>query len=206
MITPLIAHDCAIALQEIIYYNSSHMASESRKPNSVKAQRHDRILQAAAALFAEKGYPEVSFEQIAEEAQVARRTLYNHFHDKCSLYQTLIEQIMITANTRILEFVELYGSSRDTAFKLCYDLWNEYGVTLKIIHHEGWETYPEMSDLHRQFLKVFLSLFIEPSSKGLSPEVQTRLVYNSFIGVLESLEPGEDQERQFMKIMKGMLV
>ncbi len=180
------------------------MTSENRPTGRGKSRRHDRILQTAATLFAEKGYPEVSFEQIADEAQVARRTLYNHFHDKCSLYRTLIEQIMLTANTSLGTHVQTYGSSRNTAFRFCFNLWEEFGVTLKIIHHEWWETFPELEVLHHRFLGVFIPLFEEPSSIGLAPAVQARLVFRSFITVLESLESGPDRERQFLLIMQRM--
>jgi len=38
-----------------------------------------RILDAALALFLEQGYAATSVDEIAERADVARRTLFNHF-------------------------------------------------------------------------------------------------------------------------------
>ncbi len=50
--------------------------SRYRKPS------HDAILDAAAALFLEHGYPTTSMDTIAKEAGVVRATVYNNFRDK----------------------------------------------------------------------------------------------------------------------------
>lgn len=45
-------------------------------------ERRKEILGAALELFEQKGYEATSMEEIAEEADVARATLYNHFPSK----------------------------------------------------------------------------------------------------------------------------
>lgn len=47
-----------------------------------RARTLDHIAQTAAALFEALGYEPVTMEQIAAEADIARRTLYNHFSVK----------------------------------------------------------------------------------------------------------------------------
>ena len=47
-----------------------------------KALRHERILEAALALFREAGYDSVRTEDIAAAADVSVGTLYNYFENK----------------------------------------------------------------------------------------------------------------------------
>lgn len=52
----------------------------------------ERILAAAAAVFARKGYHSASMDDIAAEAAVAKGSLYYHFRSK----STLFEQVAVT--------------------------------------------------------------------------------------------------------------
>jgi AcrR family transcriptional regulator len=56
-------------------------------------QRRDSILQAAQALFAEKGFHGVSIDEIAREVDVSPAILYRHFESKQQLYETILEQM-----------------------------------------------------------------------------------------------------------------
>jgi len=49
----------------------------------------ERIIDAAAQLFAERHYHEVRMDDIAAKAGVAKGTIYLHFKDKDDLYQAL---------------------------------------------------------------------------------------------------------------------
>ena len=49
---------------------------------SRKFRRRDEILRAATDLFSEKGYHEVTMEEIAEEMGVSKGTIYNYFSSK----------------------------------------------------------------------------------------------------------------------------
>lgn len=48
------------------------------------------IEQAAARLFAQRGFDAVSIEEIAAAAQITKPTLYDHFPDKLALYRHLL--------------------------------------------------------------------------------------------------------------------
>jgi len=51
-----------------------------------------RILQAAARLFAEHGYDRVSVREIAEQSDVTKPVIYYYFKNKKYLYETLIHE------------------------------------------------------------------------------------------------------------------
>ena len=58
-----------------------------------KLRRRRDILDAAQALFSERGFHEVSMQHIATEAEYAIGTLYNFFENKEDLYHTLIREL-----------------------------------------------------------------------------------------------------------------
>jgi len=69
--------------------------------------RHRReILEAALVLFSEKGYHNVSMQEIAQEAEFAVGTLYKFFENKEDLYKALV-----------LEHAEKFHMALDRAIK-----------------------------------------------------------------------------------------
>lgn len=68
------------------------------EPEPPKGPR-ERLLAAACEAFREEGY-QVSIDRIATRAQVARQTLYNHFHSKDALFGEVvrhsIQSVLVT--------------------------------------------------------------------------------------------------------------
>lgn len=58
-----------------------------------RAQRRDDLLTAALSLFGDKGYPNVSIEQICQTAYVGTRSFYDLFDSKEACYLALFEQL-----------------------------------------------------------------------------------------------------------------
>ena len=56
-------------------------------------QRREQILDAANALFAERGYDEVSVEDIASSAGVTRGLVHHYFGGRKEVYIALLERI-----------------------------------------------------------------------------------------------------------------
>ena len=56
-------------------------------------QRRDQILDAANALFAERGYDEVSVEEIASAAGVTRGLVHHYFGGRKQVYIALLERL-----------------------------------------------------------------------------------------------------------------
>ena len=57
------------------------------------ATRRDQILDAANALFAERGYDEVTIEDIARSAGVARGLVHHYFGGRKEVYLALLERL-----------------------------------------------------------------------------------------------------------------
>lgn len=60
------------------------------KPRLPRAERRELIEQAAATLFAERGYANTSLEDVATTAGVSRPVIYDHFGTKRELHDALM--------------------------------------------------------------------------------------------------------------------
>ena len=77
-----------------------------RPPQQVRSQETlDRILDAAEALVAEKGFEDASVAEVARRAESSVGAFYARFHDKCgllyALYDRYLEQAMATADVAL---------------------------------------------------------------------------------------------------------
>jgi AcrR family transcriptional regulator len=59
---------------------------------SKDANGRERILEAACALFQERGYPGLSISSICERANIAPTSIYWHFGDKAGLLRAIVER------------------------------------------------------------------------------------------------------------------
>lgn len=62
------------------------------RPRSVEA--HDKVIDAAIALFGERGIEGASMDAIARASGVSKATIYNHWHDK----EALLLEVMLHVN------------------------------------------------------------------------------------------------------------
>lgn len=67
-------------------------AATRTRPKQRPGDKRRAILRGALTVFARDGYSRASIDAIAAEAQVSTRTIYNHFHDKAELFQTVIQE------------------------------------------------------------------------------------------------------------------
>jgi AcrR family transcriptional regulator len=64
--------------------------------SEARDEQAQRVLDAAARLFAESGFDDVTMAEIAAEAAVARATVFNYFGTKHSLLEAITDQVLET--------------------------------------------------------------------------------------------------------------
>ncbi|MFE4637746.1 TetR/AcrR family transcriptional regulator [Streptomyces sp. NPDC056773] len=74
--------------------------------DSRSARKHEAILEAATAVFLDKGYSGTSMDDIAKLAAVSKQTVYKHFTDK----EKLFAEIVLATTGRIDGMVDLVAA------------------------------------------------------------------------------------------------
>ncbi|MFJ9448089.1 TetR/AcrR family transcriptional regulator [Kitasatospora sp. NPDC101235] len=69
----------------------SEVSTGARRTGRGRIERRQAILDAAFTVFARRGYANTCVQEIAQEAGVAKPTVYNHLHDKESLFREAVE-------------------------------------------------------------------------------------------------------------------
>ncbi|MGK8502697.1 TetR/AcrR family transcriptional regulator [Nocardia asiatica] len=84
-----------------------------RTPSRGRIDKQQAVLGAAFTVFARVGYAQARVDDIAAEAKVAKATVYNHFHDKESLFRQAVQSLSQTALAANLGVIEQLESSGD---------------------------------------------------------------------------------------------
>ena len=69
------------------------MSTPPKYSRLAPARRREEILEAANALFSERGYDEVSVEEIASSAGVTRGLVHHYFGGRKEVYIALLERL-----------------------------------------------------------------------------------------------------------------
>lgn len=69
-------------------------------------KKHHDIVQAAIAVFLEKGFELTSMDAVASKAGLSKVTVYNHFHDKKELFENVmvVHCSQLSNNKKLIEF------------------------------------------------------------------------------------------------------
>jgi TetR/AcrR family transcriptional repressor of mexJK operon len=96
------------------------------------------IMQAAAALFLDKGYSATTMDEIAEAAAVSKRTVYNNFADKQALFRQvvmaaaeIVEQFTADAAAQLTDPADLPAALTALARRLAVTATNPRVVRLR---------------------------------------------------------------------------
>ncbi len=111
-----------------------------------KADRNQRILDAASELFRQSGYDAARIEDIAERAEVSVGTFYNYYENKGDLLLATVsmevEEVLETGRGR------LANPPRDVAEALSALIRGYYDHSLNYLTKEMWRTAMSLSIQH----------------------------------------------------------
>lgn len=90
----------------ILYIKTAHARKGAAAVQRKKEQKKQNLIDAAYALFLEKGVAKTSVDEIVRGANVAKGTFYLYFHDKEHLLQQLAYQISARVLAEGYEYVQ----------------------------------------------------------------------------------------------------
>jgi AcrR family transcriptional regulator len=164
-----------------------------RTSDPVKLQR---IMDAAADLFAERHYHEVRMDDIAAKARVAKGTIYLHFKDKDDLYRALTLDNVRKLVAKIRE--SLVGLEDPAVKLLCFNresirFFEHRAFRLDLIHRverlqslgePDSEGFTEVSQAFRGILKSILEEYPEAARAS---ETEKSVAVLAFLGMLKEV-------------------
>ncbi len=118
-----------------------------------KETRPQELLDAALALFVEKGFAATHAEEVAQRAGVSKGTLYLYYPSKEELFKAVIRQNLSSSIAQGLEMVAGYeGSTADLLVQLAQVWWDRVGNTpaggiIKIILAEV-RNFPDLAQFY----------------------------------------------------------
>ena len=80
-----------------------HVEVEEHTVSTERAGGRDRILQVARAAFVDRGYADVSMQEIADAAGLTKPAIYYHFTDKQDLFEAVVIAEMVHLHHGVAE-------------------------------------------------------------------------------------------------------
>lgn len=94
-----------------------------------KAARPGEILEAALAVFVERGFAATRLDDVARLAGVTKGTVYLYFRSKQALFRAVVEELVVPEIERAEREVRAFaGSSTELLRRLVHDWWSTVGV------------------------------------------------------------------------------
>ncbi len=150
-----------------------------RRTKEDAEKTRSKILKAAVALFAEKGFAQTSLEQIAAAAEVTRGAIYWHFKNKAEIFDALQEQLYQPVTEMILQDLqtdhpEPLMQLQDTCIQLLLDIEADqakrHGLKLFLATWNYAEELLDHLEKHRakkdESLNLFSQYFERAQEKG----------------------------------------
>jgi len=148
---------------------STGPAEDLSQPNATA----ERILQAAADLFAARGYEAVSMNEIARHAGVSKASVFHHHSSKNELYLTVVRQACARSSERLAGL----GGPRD--------------ALPERFHTYAQGMLTDMLDQPQATRIILRELLLEGEQRG--PELAERVFGDNFAALVNVLRDGQKQ-------------
>jgi TetR/AcrR family fatty acid metabolism transcriptional regulator len=159
------------------------------------SRKREKILQAAVAVFARKGFYQSKVSEIAQAAEVADGTIYLYFHNKDDILISIFEEAM----TRIITVMRTkIGRETDPLKKIEQFARTHLGLVKKnmalseVIQVEIRQSSKFMKEYDNrkfaQYLDMISEIIIEGQDKGVfRPDINPGIIKRAFFGALDEL-------------------
>jgi AcrR family transcriptional regulator len=115
-----------------IINEKKEIVAEKRDP----ANTRERILDAALNIFSSKGYHDTKLDEIADESETSKGSIYFHFPNKERLFLALVDQFANLLERRVIEAIEQEdeGMKRvEVALRVCLETFGKYRRPAKLL-------------------------------------------------------------------------
>ena len=159
-----------------------------------KIEKRSSIIEIAATIFSEKGYPSTKMEEIAEKAGVGKGTIYQYFRSKKHLFQEIIKEridlYIIGMKDEIKDYTGLEEILKKIV-KFSFSFMEKHSDVLKIIadHHSLIDKSMTkwMYDRKAKITNLLSKIINENTEKATQNIRDTNLAAYCFLGMMFSV-------------------
>ncbi|MXW22501.1 MAG: TetR/AcrR family transcriptional regulator [Candidatus Dadabacteria bacterium] len=195
--------------------------STSAAKTSRKFRRRGEILRTATDLFSEKGYHELTMEEIAEEIGVSKGTIYNYFSSKENLYLEILKESFEAIETLLQKEIENSDPAPAKLRKLLATIFTFYRRNLKVLRilsRDETHLLKEHFELTEKWRMSRVRLYERIIEKGIdegsfvrqNPRLRALMLYGAVGAVMVhhdfSMDAGEVADAVFSQLASGLLV
>jgi AcrR family transcriptional regulator len=167
------------------------MAAQTSSPRRRDPDRKERILVAAAALGARRGFDAISMADIGAQAGIVGSGIYRHFDSKTAILVAMADRVMDRLMTRAAEIISAFPDGRQSLSMLVRDH-IEVALTDRdalAVYHREVRTLPEderrrLSRAQRHYIEEWVHL-LAPLRPDLA-DGEVRLAVHAAIGAIQS--------------------
>lgn len=156
--------------------------------------RQQRILEAAADVFAQRGYEAAAVEEIASSAGTSKGGLYFHFPGKEALLLALLDHTSSLLMSRVQAAVDEEREPVDKAAAALLTLLRTLGKhrsLARIFALEALGAGPKLNrrilDLHQRFETVIQEQLDEAIARGAIAPIDARVTAQAWVGILNAV-------------------
>lgn len=175
--------------------------AEAPKATRGRIDKRRAILDAAFTVFTRRGYAQACMQEIADEAGVAKPTLYNHLQDKESVFRAAMETV---AESVAAENVAAVERLRNPGPDLRADLDAVSRRMLKVCCSERSQALRRLAFAAAADFPDLLESVHSRTALGLGEALADRLARLSLTGRLRPCDPAVAAE-QFLALLTGPL-
>jgi|LGVE01.1.fsa_nt_gb AcrR family transcriptional regulator len=173
-----------------------------------KMETREQIREAAVKMLTNMNSAELKLERVAIEADVSRKTIYNHFSNKEDLLSDIINPILKFCIDSIDEIIEKEEITIKDISTLCLKIYKEYGNQLNLMYNINFTNLEESFNLHKTYTHSFINLFERVSDldyKRVNSRQSAFVVFKIFVPLLNTLREIDDYEMLFENSLLGLL-
>jgi AcrR family transcriptional regulator len=177
-----------------------------------------RILDAALAIFSRKGYHEASVDEIVEESQTSKGSVYFHFPNKQKLFLALVDKFADLLEKRVRDSVALETESfkrLNAALTACLETFGQYRPLAKIMLIQamglGSAFEEKQMDVHNRFAMLIKEYLDEAVALGDIDAMDTDVVARAWMGAINEViinwvYTGQPEPARIMVTLRPMLL
>ncbi len=183
----------------------------SQKVRRRQSRTRERILRESARLFVEKGFANVSVEEIISAAEIARSSFYRFFANREDVLTNIIRPVFEQGLARldainVQEPASIVPGILDTYL----ELWSASPDAVRLSTRTGGVHFELFRDLHTQYRERITALvrLVQPTGRLLNGDADqtARLIARTAVPVMEVYHREPAFRELFHRSMQGFLL